>query len=229
MRPVALESARNPAGIQREALARLEARVTEERRRRRHDRESRLRRYLAAPPAVQEAFDKRVRGAIDANLKLQRGAEAESDEDLAAGLEPVMSWDAYLPKLLGSTRQAGVAWDESWQRRANRPQPKPGDPAPYSRDTDPLFDVDLREVWPLIAGDDVPQHGRVSCPNPDHEDRWPACSVREGYFRCFACGAAGSIIDLGALVFGIEARGSGFHEIRGRLLELVGIEERAAA
>ena len=57
------------------------------------------------------------------------------------------------------------------------------------------------------------------------EDRYPACAVHAGYFNCHACAAGGSIIDLGALLYGIEPRGAGFHRIRERLLAELGLSD----
>jgi len=117
-------------------------------------------------------------------------------------------------------------WNAAWDRYAERvrnPSP-PGSPAPYDRSSDPLLALDLRETWESLTGEAPNRAGRVRCPNPDHDDRWPDCSPRERDWRCFVCGANGSIIDLGALLYGIQPRGRGFFEIRNRLLAELGME-----
>lgn len=123
-------------------------------------------------------------------------------------------------------------WTKAWDRRAaiaRNPQGASSRFAPYDRTTDPLLLLDLREVWGDITGDSPNAAGRVHCPNPDHEDRYPDCSPRESDWRCFGCNKAGTIIDLGAFVYGIEPRGKGFHDIRRRLLADLGMADREVA
>jgi RepB DNA-primase N-terminal domain len=81
----------------------------------------------------------------------------------------------------------------------------------------------------LLAGADVPDRGgMVRCPLPDHEDRTPSCYVypdaAAGWY-CYGCGRGGSLIDLGAELWGIDPRGRGYHDLRRRLArELCGME-----
>lgn len=174
--------------------------------------------YLRAPAAVQDAFDRQIGRAIAAELDLERRLELDhADDEL---------FDAERMRAIRFPRR--VRWDRSWQRRATRPQPKPGQRAPYSRETDPLFDLDLREVWADLTGDEI-RGVLAPCPNPDHDDRFPSCAVRDRLFFCNACGSSGSIVDLGALLYGIQPRGSGFFEIRNRLLAELGLDEGRAA
>lgn len=120
----------------------------------------------------------------------------------------------------------GINWTDRWQRRANwmrenakRPE---GAREPYNRDTDPLLDVDLAEVWEQLT--DEPIRGTLArCPSPDHEDRERSCAVRSRLFFCNGCAANGSIIDLGALLYGEQPRGAGFFRIRERLLAELGM------
>ena len=87
-------------------------------------------------------------------------------------------------------------WTPAWDRYAERVRnpPPPGAPAPYSRETDPLFSLDLLDCWERLTGESINANGRVRCPNPDHDDRWPDCSPREHDWRCFACGAVSKAI-----------------------------------
>lgn len=121
----------------------------------------------------------------------------------------------------------GINWDDRWDRRVRSIRRRPANaPAVYSRETDPLFDVDLRMAWPELTGFEL--RGSASpCASPEHDDRFASCAVHVRLFHCHACAAGGSIIDLGALLYGIEPRGSGFFEIRRRLLAELGIEEAA--
>lgn len=172
--------------------------------------------YLAAPAHVQAQFDRRIREQIEADLDAERYIAAQESDDPVAPEPPSRS----IP-----TRT--VRWDERWSERAKSTR-KPDGVIPYDRDADPLLDVDLREVWDVLTGEDVIRD-RSRCPMPDHPDVEPACRVYADGFRCFACGSAGSIIDLGAAIYAIEPRGKGFHDIRRQLMADLGLEERRAA
>lgn len=165
-----------------------------------------LREYLNAPESVRAEFDR------------QLAREAEADSDFRRYLEEVADDDPTPPRQPEtSLRAEPVRWSERWRRRAQRRREHP-DAQAYDRDT--LLALDLREAWVALTGTEVPPSGRVSCPNPDHEDAHPACSVRESRWRCFACGANGTIIDLAAIVYGIEPTGAGFFRIREKLMEV---------
>ena len=93
---------------------------------------------------------------------------------------------------------------------------------------DVLAAINPPTYFRLLTGADVPDRGAtVRCPLPDHEDRTPSCHVYAdagaGWF-CFGCGRGGSLIDLGAALWGIDPRGRGYHELRRRLAgELCGM------
>lgn len=130
-----------------------------------------------------------------------------------------------------TTRVPGINWTGEWQRRSEArkrydAQPN-GRPRPYDRTTDPLLDVELAEVWEELTGDPL-RGAAVRCPSPDHTDGLPSCMVHARLFHCHGCKASGSIIDLGALLYGIEPRGAGFFQIRNRLLADLGMADREA-
>ena len=170
--------------------------------------------YLNAPEHVQRQFDKRLDDEIRKSLEAERAIADLTWDDPYATPTPADP----IP----------LRWDASWSKRAKRPAPKPGEPEPYSRDTDPLLDLDLREVWDALTGTEV-RGEMASCPLPDHHDRFPSCTVKAEFWRCHSCDKGGSIIDLGAAVYGMEPRGRSFFDIRRRLLGELGMEgERAA-
>lgn len=174
-----------------------------------------LREYLAAPASIQDAFDKRVDEAIRKSLEAERAvADEVGDDPLATRHVPA--------------EPIGVAWDERWSKRAKW-KPKPTDKfQPYSREVDPLLDLDLRTVWEQLTGFDL--RGEASrCPLPDHDDSFPSCGVKENFWRCNRCDVGGSLIDLGAVLYGLEPRGQTFHLIRERLLADLGMDDRRAA
>jgi hypothetical protein len=87
---------------------------------------------------------------------------------------------------------------------------------------DPLKRISAHVYFEMVAGIPVPSSGWVSCPTPQHEDRHPSCTVAETHWRCWSCGAGGTMIDLGAAIYGLEPTGSGYLEIRRRLLADLG-------
>lgn len=175
--------------------------------------------YLRAPESVQEAFDRRIRAELDRR-------DVGLDQDLAADplARRVQHNRDQLAAALGLDQPpatVGVRWDRRWQRRAANARNRQGRPEQRRYDREALLAIDLREAWEDITGEPV-HRGRASCPNPDHEDRNPACGVRDSDWRCFACGAHGTIIDLGALVWGIEPTGAGYFQIAERIAAATG-------
>jgi hypothetical protein len=83
---------------------------------------------------------------------------------------------------------------------------------------DPLKTVPPHVYFEAVAGIVVPPKGWVSCPKPGHLDRRPSCKVTNTHWRCWSCGAGGSIIDFGAALYGLEPTGRGYWEIRDRLV-----------
>lgn len=83
---------------------------------------------------------------------------------------------------------------------------------------DPLKSIPAELYLEALAGVEVSSSGRVRCPMPDHEDLHPSGKVYGSRWICFSCGAGGSIIDLGAALYGIPATGRGYWEIRDRLI-----------
>ena len=84
-------------------------------------------------------------------------------------------------------------------------------------DSDPLRGLTAREYFAAITGEEIPSSGVVRCPSPYHEDRHPSCRLggkEDHLWHCFACGAGGTVYDLGAIVSGIEPRGPEFTELQ---------------
>lgn len=113
-------------------------------------------------------------------------------------------------------------WTKRWERRAHIERTTPG-ARDYRSDSDPVLAVPLEDVWPLLCAGDVVR-GMAPCPHPDHDDRSPSASVRGTRWRCFGCGAKGSIIDLGGFAYGMVPRGRDYFDIRNRVAALLGEE-----
>jgi len=190
-----------------------------------------LREYFNAPTHVQEAFDRQVKREVVEAAKLDQWiAEEVADDPIAQDVGRRRRNDALIADALGlepEPQTVRVKWDAAWTRRARKPVPINPKWEPYSRDSDPLLLIDLRDVWGKLTGTDPNRVGRGHCPNPEHDDRWPDCAVKESLFNCHACEAGGSIVDLGGYLYGLEPRGFGFHEIRRRLLADLSMEEAA--
>lgn len=119
---------------------------------------------------------------------------------------------------------------EEWPRPKRRSQER-GTASTSSRSTrvvfdrwgDPLQAIPPREYVQALTGVEVSSSGRARCVLPDHEDRTPSFHVYDDGWCCFGCNRGGTIIDFGAAWYGIEPRGSGYHEIRRRLLVDLGL------
>ena len=100
---------------------------------------------------------------------------------------------------------------------------KPPAPRPRAgtevRGDDPLRWIPATEYVPALLRQAPGRDGKVIC--PFHEDWIPSLHVYDddrGWF-CFQCQSGGSIVDLGARLYGITPRGRGYHNIRRRLAD----------
>ena len=92
---------------------------------------------------------------------------------------------------------------------------------------DPLKQIPPAVYVEALTGEPVPASGRMRCPLPDHDDRTPSFQVLSSHWRCFGCNRGGSVIDFAAAWYGLEPRGSGYREIRRRLLAELGLGAEA--
>jgi hypothetical protein len=88
---------------------------------------------------------------------------------------------------------------------------------------DPLKQIPASQYLPALTGEVVSSTGRTRCPSPHHPDEHPSAKCYGTRWVCFGCGAGGSIIDVAAAIYGIEPTGSGYWEIRRRLLADLGV------
>jgi hypothetical protein len=160
--------------------------------------------FNAAPESVKREFEEKL------------AAEVAHDREQARWEAVDGEWhpgDDNFSPFNPRRRPPETEWNDRWRRKAKRHL------QPVADNRAELEALDLREAWESLTGEEVPHHGMVACPSPDHEDRNPSCSVRDERWRCFACGATGTVIDLAAIVFDVEPYGAGFFEVRKRLLE----------
>ncbi len=93
-----------------------------------------------------------------------------------------------------------------------------------SRAGDALMSIPATVYVPALTGRLLGRDGKLEC--PFHEDWNPSlhCYEGAGGWYCFQCSRGGSIIDLGAALWGLEPRGGGYFEIRRRLaVELLSV------
>lgn len=163
----------------------------------------RLAQFEAAPESVRRAFGARLREGLD---------KEREDE---AWLE-----DAAPQRVFDTRGHRFVEWDESWQRRAEairKAKVHPEQDWTPNRDEDPLRDIPAAVYVEALTGEEVPRNGLMRCPLPDHDDFSPSFKVYDMGWRCFGCGHTGTVYDLASILWGIEARGSGFVELHKRL------------
>jgi len=94
--------------------------------------------------------------------------------------------------------------------------------------TDGLDDLLAADFIPALTGEDLNRWGWTVC--PFHDDDKPSLKIYDkpaGHWYCWACSRGGSIIDFGALLYGVTPRGAGFFEIRHRLADDLGVRRAA--
>lgn len=84
---------------------------------------------------------------------------------------------------------------------------------------DPLKTIPASQYLPALTGELVSSSGRIRCPRPDHEDVHPSAKCYGTEWKCFSCGAGGSIIDAASAIYGIPATGPDYWRLRDRILE----------
>jgi hypothetical protein len=69
---------------------------------------------------------------------------------------------------------------------------------------------------------DVPQHGYIRCPLPDHSDSSPSFKLYDTTWNCFSCNRGGRIYHFAGYYWGFPSplRGTNFIEVKRRLEEL---------
>jgi hypothetical protein len=109
----------------------------------------------------------------------------------------------------------------AFEERRN-PQPTPRRHRPSFPDRSALDEIPATEYVPVLTGEEA-RFGSIRC--PFHEDDTPSMKLYpdDRGWHCFGCGKGGSIVDFGAERYGITPRGRGFHEIRERLAQELGV------
>ncbi|GAA0936023.1 hypothetical protein GCM10009550_01480 [Actinocorallia libanotica] len=70
-------------------------------------------------------------------------------------------------------------------------------------------ELDYGELMHLVCehyGISSPGWGKVHCPDPDHDDSRPSCSLdmSKGVWRCHGCGAGGGVYHLISTIEGMD-------------------------
>jgi hypothetical protein len=78
-----------------------------------------------------------------------------------------------------------------------------------------LLAIPAATYVPALTGIKPNRAGKICC--PFHDDKTPSLQLYDHGWYCFACRVGGSIYDFGALLWGLDTRGSQFLELRQRL------------
>ena len=89
----------------------------------------------------------------------------------------------------------------------------------------PALEAALKRIAPTVyvpalTGRDPDPAGKIAC--PFHEDRHPSLHVYESAERgwtCYQCNTGGSIVDLGARLYGLHHRGADYPVLLRRIAE----------
>lgn len=109
---------------------------------------------------------------------------------------------------------------------ADLPDPRPEPQLPASVTHGVQVGADLRTIPPVtyipaLTGLPVGPDGKVTCPFHRRRDggpeRTPSLHAYAHDWFCYGCGRGGSIIDFGALLYGLTPRRSGYFSILSRL------------
>ncbi|MGI8731081.1 MAG: CHC2 zinc finger domain-containing protein, partial [Solirubrobacteraceae bacterium] len=99
-------------------------------------------------------------------------------------------------------------------------------------DRDALAAIPATEYVPALLSRELGRDNKIQCPwHARGQERTPSlhCYPDDRGWFCWPCDRGGDIVTFGALLYGIEARGRGYHEIRERLARdlVAGIEAAA--
>lgn len=116
-------------------------------------------------------------------------------------LSPARRVQAFL-SLPRREQEAGYARVRNYKRPLRRPvELRKGDIR-----AEDLLAIPGPVYFEKLAGIEVPDRGRVSCPLPEHPDRDPACQVygdHRGWY-CFVCARGGDILTLASALSGLR-------------------------
>lgn len=170
--------------------------------------------------ALQEPLP--ARWATPANRRLAHHLDADPrSTDVARILRPpgTLNHKHGPPTPVRCVRLEPVVYDPR-DVVGHLPDP-PDPPAPAARPPrrdhgdDALRTIPAEVYVPELTGRELGRDRKITC--PFHEDSTPSLHVYDEHWYCYGCGAGGTIIDLGARLYGIEPRGRGYHELRRRL------------
>lgn len=180
--------------------------------------------FSRAPATTQSAFWNEVRKRTAAERETVRVEEGEA-ADLGITLSDFYARFFITPEGLVRRGQRRI-WGQRWRDRAYR------DRAMEQRGhrVDDGFDAEKAHLEGIeavdyvfrLTGAEPNRAGYVHCPLPGHDERTPSFSCRETRWRCYGCGAYGSIYELAGLLWGLPRFGRDFRAIHERLVEVFG-------
>jgi len=173
---------------------------------------ARLAEFAAAPVSVQQAFWSAIGKRVRWDHALSRYRDLLADPDAPPPVsvrrrEPRRPW-----------------WEDRWRNRAYRARRdetrgRRHEPD-FERDKARLLLISAEDYVERLTGEVPSTTGFLCCPLPDHDERTPSFRVRDEFFRCWGCGAHGSIYEFAGLLWGLARQGSDFRRIHERLVEV---------
>lgn len=90
---------------------------------------------------------------------------------------------------------------------------------------DRLRELPATEYVQRIAGREIEDRQRITCPLPDHDDHTSDFGIRQTGWHCFGCNRGGTIYDFAALYWerGEDPKGQMFKAVRTELAEMFGL------
>jgi hypothetical protein len=168
--------------------------------------------FARAPSTVQADFWAAIRKRNDWEVRVARFRESVADPE------------APVPITLRKSQPRPVRWTRRWAARAARQREAErfGErwEAVATVDVERLKAIPAEDYVEKLTGEEIGRNRKINCPLPDHDERTPSFHVRDLGWKCYGCQESGTIYDLGAALWDLDPKGSGFVAIHRRLMEV---------
>lgn len=180
--------------------------------------------FTRAPAATQSAFWAEVRKRAAASREAVRVEEEEAAE-LGLSLSDFYARFFITPEgriRRGQRRIWGQRWrDRAYRDRVIEDRGKRFEPT-FEAEKAHLEGIEAVDYVFRLTGAEPNRAGYVHCPLPDHDERTPSFSCKGTRWRCYGCGAHGSIYELAGILWDLPRSGADFRRIHERLVEVFG-------
>lgn len=178
--------------------------------------------FVRAPAATQASFWAEVRKRAASARQLVQVEEEEAAE-LDLSLSDFYARFFITPEGRVRRGQRRI-WGQRWRDRAYRDRVIED----RGKRFEPTFDSEKARLEGIeavdyvfrLTGAEPNRAGYVHCPLPDHDERTPSFSCKGTRWRCYGCGAHGSIYELAGILWDLPRSGADFRRIHDRLIEV---------